>query len=55
MCGIKQKILSGCMLNIALPVDNEHEGPRDHEEHVQGKQNYPGRNAVWKGLDKRPS
>ena len=29
-----------------LPVDNEQQGPGDHEEHVERQQNYPRRNTI---------
>ena len=29
-----------------LPVDDEQQGPGDHEEHVERQQNYPRRNTI---------
>ena len=31
---------------VMSPVDDEQQGPGDHEEHVERQQNYPRRNTI---------
>ena len=46
--GYRAQIVKTLVLTfiVMLPVDDEQQGPGDHEEHVERQQNYPRRNTI---------